>query len=57
MRARPMTIPSATGSAPPESPVPAPRATNGTRWRAHSRTTAATSSVDAGSTTRAGVTR
>ena len=26
-----MTIPSATGSAPPERPVPAPRATNGIR--------------------------
>ena len=30
IRAREMTTPSATGSAPPESPVPAPRATNGT---------------------------
>ena len=29
IRASEMTIPSATGSAPPESPVPAPRATNG----------------------------
>ena len=29
MRARPMTMPSAIGTAPPESPVPAPRATNG----------------------------
>ena len=28
-RASEMTIPSATGSAPPERPVPAPRATNG----------------------------
>jgi hypothetical protein len=57
IRARPMTRPSATGSAPPDRPVPAPRATNGTWSRAHSRTTAATSSVVAGSTTSAGVTR
>ena len=36
IRARPMTMPSATGTAPPERPVPAPRATNGTPWaRAH----------------------
>ena len=32
MRARPITMPSATGTAPPERPVPAPRATNGAPW-------------------------
>ena len=48
MRASEMTIPSATGSAPPERPVPAPRATNGTPSRAQSRTTACTSSVEPG---------
>ena len=57
IRASPMTIPSATGSAPPDRPVPAPRATNGIRSRAQTRTTAATSSVLAGSTTSAGTTR
>ncbi len=30
MRASEITTPSACGTAPPESPVPAPRATNGT---------------------------
>ena len=30
IRERPITIPSATGTAPPDRPVPAPRATNGT---------------------------
>ena len=30
MRASEMTMPSATGKAPPERPVPAPRATKGT---------------------------
>ena len=38
-------MPSATGSAPPDRPVPAPRATNAIRSRAQTRTTAATSSV------------
>ena len=33
-------MPSATGSAPPESPDPAPRATNGTPSAAQTRTTA-----------------
>ena len=40
MRASEMTIPSATGSAPPESPVPAPRATNGMPASLQIRTTA-----------------
>ena len=57
MRLRPMTTPSATGSAPPERPVPAPRATNGTSAPAQVRTTAATCSVVSGSTTAAGETR
>ncbi len=38
-----MTRPPATGSAPPDRPVPWPRATNGTPARAHSRTIACTS--------------
>ena len=40
IRASEITIPSATGSAPPESPDPAPRATNGIPSAAHTRTTA-----------------
>ena len=48
MRASEMTIPSATGSAPPESPVPAPRATNGIAASLQMRTTACTSAVVAG---------
>ena len=47
-RARLMTTPPGTGSAPPESPVPWPRATNGTPSRAQTRTTACTSAADAG---------
>ena len=45
MRARPITIPSAIGTAPPESPVPAPRATNGIRRSWHTRTAACTWAV------------
>ena len=56
-RASEITIPSATGSAPPESPVPAPRATNGIRSSLQSRTTACTSSALPGSATSAGTTR
>ena len=54
-----MTIstPSACGTAPPDRPVPLPRATNGTPARAHTRTTAATSAADSGSTTSAGTVR
>ena len=50
-------MPSATGSAPPDRPVPAPRATNGMCSRAQTATTADTSSVLTGSTTSAGMTR
>jgi hypothetical protein len=57
MRASEITIPSATGSAPPERPVPAPRATNGICASLQIRTTACTSSASAGKATRAGVTR
>ena len=39
-------MPSATGSAPPEKPVPAPRATNGMPSSLQIRTTACTSSVE-----------
>ena len=48
MRASEMTTPPAIGVAPPERPVPAPRATNGTPSRWQARTTACTSSVEAG---------
>ena len=48
IRASEITMPSATGSAPPESPVPAPRATKGTPSRAQMRTTACTSAVEPG---------
>ena len=42
MRARLMTMPLATGSAPPLSPVPEPRATKGIFSRWHTRTIACT---------------
>ncbi len=57
MRASERTIPSATGSAPPDNPVPAPRATKGTPSRAQMRTTPCTSAVDPGSTTSSGIAR
>jgi hypothetical protein len=57
MRETTISTPSAIGSAPPESPEPAPRATHGTPWRAHARTTAWTSSAAAGRTAADGVTR
>ena len=57
MRERPITIPSATGTAPPESPVPAPRATNGTRCRSQAETAATTSAVVPGSATASGCAR
>ena len=57
IRASETTIPSATGSAPPERPVPAPRATNGIRSSLQIRTTACTSSTLPGSATSAGTTR
>ena len=58
-RIRDMTIstPSSRGSAPPDSPVPLPRATNGTPAAAHAATTEATSAAVPGSTTRAGTDR
>jgi len=46
-----------TGSAPPDRPVPAPRGTMGIPASTAMRTTAATSSVDAGSTTTLGAAR
>ena len=54
MRESTIRIPSAIGSAPPERPEPAPRATNGTSAAAHARTTAWTSSALPGSTAAAG---
>ena len=48
--------PSACGSAPPDSPVPEPRATYGTCAAMQARTTSATCAVLRGSTTSAGVT-
>ncbi len=44
-------------TAPPDSPVPAPRARNGAPRFAHSTTTAATSAVPAGKTTARGSAR
>ena len=49
-----ISTPSVRGSAPPDRPVPLPRATNGTPARAHSATTTATSAAEPGSTTSAG---
>ena len=43
-----------TGLAPPERPVPAPRGTKGTPWRAQQRTIAATSAVVSGKATASG---
>ena len=57
MRASEITTPSATGSAPPERPVPAPRATNGIPCSLQARTTAWTCSVDSTRQTAAGTTR
>ena len=45
MRVSTTSTPSATGSAPPDSPEPAPRATHGISSRAHSCTIAWTSSA------------
>ncbi|MNC96832.1 hypothetical protein D3C83_143040 [compost metagenome] len=49
--------PSRRGMAPPEMPVPAPRETSGTAWRAHARTTARTCASVWGSTASIGVSR
>ena len=57
IRASEITTPSATGSAPPDRPVPAPRATNGTPCSWQSRTTAATCSAVSGRTTSSGIAR
>ena len=54
MRARPMTTLSGPGNAPPESPVPAPRATMVLPCRRAAFTAAATSAVEAGSTAATG---
>ncbi len=54
MRDITISTPSSTGSAPPDSPEPEPRATQGTSWRAHAATTARTSSAAFGSTAAAG---
>ena len=43
-----ITTGSSSGVAPPASPVPLPRATNGRSWRRATRTAAATSSADRG---------
>ncbi len=58
-RIREVTIstPSVRPSAPPDSPVPLPRATNGTPAPAHTRTTAATCSAVRGRTTSPGTAR
>ena len=57
MRESPTTTHPGTGSAPPERPVPAPRATIGRFAPRAIETTRATSSVEAGRTTRRGATR
>ena len=49
-----ISTPSFTGRAPPESPVPAPRATQGTPASWHALTTRRTSSAEPGSTAAAG---
>ncbi len=54
MRLSTISTPSLTGSAPPLSPEPAPRATHGTLSRAHAWTIAWTCSVVDGSTAAAG---
>ena len=50
-----ISTPSSAGSAPPDRPEPAPRATNGTPASWQARTMACTSSADPGSTTAPGV--
>ena len=54
MRAKLITIPPSAGSAPPLSPVPDPRATNGMRCWAQMRTMACTCSALRGRTTASG---
>jgi hypothetical protein len=48
-----ITTGSPTGTAPPASPVPAPRATNGRPWARAARTHACTSAVSRGKHTTA----
>src|SRR5215472_3962626 len=52
-----ISTPSARGRAPPDRPVPLPRATNATPRAAQAATTAATWAADWGSTTKPGVLR
>ena len=54
MRVRTTLMAPSTAMAPPESPVPAPRGTSGTRCRAARRTMALTSAVLPGKTTASG---
>ena len=54
MRLVAITTASCSAKAPPERPVPLPRAMNGTPSSAQQRTTAATCSVVSGSTTSGG---
>jgi hypothetical protein len=56
IRASTISTPSETGSAPPERPVPAPRATHGTPASWQARTTSRTCSAVPGSTAAAGAT-
>ena len=55
MRARLITMPPSTGSAPPLSPVPDPRATKGISSRWQTRTTACTCSRRGAERPRAGI--
>ncbi len=55
MRSNETTMPSGSGMAAPDRPVPLPRAVTGTRSSFATRRTAATSSVVPGRTTAAGV--
>ena len=54
MRVMTISTPSGCGRAPAESPVPCPRATNGTPTRRQSRTTACTCPAVSGSTAARG---
>ena len=56
MRVSEISTPSATGSAPPDRPVPAPRATQGTPRGGRPPRRPAPVAVDPGSTTTPGVT-
>ena len=56
MRSKASRMPSATGTAAPESPVPLPRATTGTPCSLATLSTSDTSSVEPGRTTARGTT-